>query len=98
MEHQQQQHQDMAAGSPAEIKNDPGWVLASFPLRDNSFFGGGYYKLYIVNHQRHCRLNCGATEKERQKSKAKKTCENEWKCWLENEKLCDNLMWNLKVF
>lgn len=28
MEHQQQ-HQDMASGSPAEIKNDPGWVAPS---------------------------------------------------------------------
>lgn len=27
MEHQQ--HQDIASGSPAEIKNDPGWVLSS---------------------------------------------------------------------
>jgi hypothetical protein len=32
MEHQQQQqqHQEMASGSPAEIKNDPGYVTHTF--------------------------------------------------------------------
>lgn len=40
MEHQQQQqHQDMASGSPAELKNDPGWVIdccAHIDTKDNS--------------------------------------------------------------
>ena len=70
MEHQQQQHQDMAAGSPAEIKNDPGWVLASFPLRDNSvLFDGALLQIIILrNCRRHCHLNC----------RAKKRAEKKW--------------------